>query len=127
MLVTPSTQVSKQQQQQHTHTRARAHTHIHIYPPSRCTLSPFFYSGPDSNSHERIRMTVRRSDDSGATWPYALRIDPNDGAYSCLVDGALIVGANKKADDKQGGVLYEAGGNQLRFVRFPLALNATVG
>ena len=65
-------------------------------------------------------MTVRRSDDSAVTWPYALRVDPGDGAYSCLVDGELIVG-----EKKEGGVLYEAGGNELRFVRFPLALNGT--
>ena len=78
-----------------------------------------YYSGPDSNSHERVRMTVRRSDDSAVTWPYALRVDPY-GAYSCLVDGELIVG-----EKKEGGVLYEAGGNELLFVRFPLALNGT--
>ena len=41
-------------------------------------------------------MTVRRSDDSAVTWPYALRVDPGDGAYSCLVDGELIVGEKKE-------------------------------
>jgi len=48
-----------------------------------------FYSGPDSNSHQRIRMTVRRSDDSAASFPTKLLIDPGDGGYSCLVPGAL--------------------------------------
>ena len=50
-----------------------------------------FYSGPDSTSHQRVRMAVKRSDDSMATFPRMLLIDAGDAAYSCLVPSALLL------------------------------------
>lgn len=96
-----------------------------------------FYSGPDSNSHARVRMSVRRSDDDAASFPSKLLIDGGDAAYSCLVPGALLRelpgrrghrDAEVEEDDapEEGGLLYEAAGGNLRFARFALDLKAAV-
>ena len=56
------------------------------------------FSNPASTT-QRHRMTVRVSDDGGATWPVARLLDGGPAAYSCLTvlpDGTI-------------GCLYECG------------------
>ncbi len=68
-----------------------------------------FFSNPASH-RARDRMTLRRSSDSGATWPAALLYDQRNGlGYSCLtpVDASHI------------GVFYEGEPGYLYFLRIP--------
>ena len=44
----------------------------------------------------------------------------NSAGYSCLVQGG-IQGGDRKAST-EGGILYEAVGGAIKFVRFPLSL-----
>ena len=61
---------------------------------------------------------------TGVTWPAALNasgslvLDHGPCGYSCLVPAPLARGGWAAC----GGVLYEATGATLRFVRFPLDL-----
>jgi len=85
-----------------------------------------YYSGLNSTNHDRVRLTIRRSTDSAASWDEGLLIDASFSAYSCLVSAPLARGASCGADDVSsscGGVLYEKGYGPtgvLTFVRFPL-------
>lgn len=85
-----------------------------------------YYSGSNSTSHNRARLTIRRSTDSAASWDEGLLIDAGTSAYSCLVSAPLARGASCGADAEStscGGVLYEKGYGPtgvLTFVRFPL-------
>jgi hypothetical protein len=78
-----------------------------------------YYSGSNSSSKNRVRLVIRRSQDSAATWDDGLLIDPGYSAYSCLVDAPLRLSTNCSAAGC-GGVLYEGGGGLITFVRFPL-------
>ena len=67
-----------------------------VSTPSGRTL---FFSSPASNA-AREKLTLRRSDDAGATWPKSLLLWDGPAAYSSmrlLPDGAHL------------GVLYERG------------------
>ena len=85
-----------------------------------------YYSGAASTTHQRVQLTIRRSDDSGATWPKSLNgsgslvLDHGPSGYSCLVPAPLTKGGHR--DGACGGVLYEAAGGVIRFVHFPLDL-----
>jgi sialidase-1 len=78
-----------------------------------------YYSGANSTNHNRVRLVVRRSQDSAATWDDGLLIDAGSSGYSCLV-GAPLLNATNCSAAGCGGVLYEGGGGLLSFVRFPL-------
>merc|ERR1712138_314446 len=45
--------------------------------------SAVFFSNP-SNARDRVNMTVKRSDDAGATFLKAVVVYPDASAYSCL-------------------------------------------
>jgi sialidase-1 len=73
-----------------------------------------FFCNPSSDRREML--TVRRSDDGGATWSRAFCLEEGPSAYSCLGlthDGYL-------------GVLYERGG-QISFARIPSAPDGPLG
>ena len=78
-----------------------------------------FFSNPASRD-ARIDLTVRRSDDGGATWPRSLLLVPGqlDGGYSCMAPGAPLVGSDGIA---KGGILYEGLGG-IFFSDFPIDL-----
>lgn len=77
--------------------------------------STTFFSNPASTSGRQM-TTVRRSTDDAKTWSSSLLIEPGSSAgYSCLVDGALKVGATD-----HGGILYEAPDATIKFTAFPL-------
>jgi hypothetical protein len=66
-------------------------------------------------------LTIRKSVDNTATWGKSLLIEAGSSAgYSCLVKGAIQEGGGKASTN--GGLLYEAVGGTIKFVRFPLAL-----
>ena len=75
--------------------------------------APLFFSNPASKD-ERIRMTVRMSDDQGQSWPTAKVIEAGPSAYSCLAT----------LPDRSIGCLYETGQEtaykRLRFARFTI-------
>ena len=75
--------------------------------------APLLFSNPASTTN-RERLTIRLSDDAGATWPVAKTIHAGPAAYSCL---AVL-------PDRSLGCFYEAGENEayemLRFARFTL-------
>ncbi len=88
-----------------------------------------YYSADNSSSHVRVRLTVQRSDDDGASWAEAMLVDGGPSAYSCLVPtplarggGCACAGTGPGSCFPCGGLLYEAAGPVLRFTRFPLAL-----
>ena len=74
-----------------------------------------FFSNPASTT-ERVDLTVRRSDDGGGSWPRAqlLAAEPGDG-YSCMFNGAPIVGAGGA---EFGGILFETPNNTISFGLF---------
>ena len=68
------------------------------YTPKGKPTGTLFFSNP-AHSTKRVEMTVKRSDDDGATWRTAFELGPAPAAYSDLVvfpDGSL-------------GLLYETG------------------
>ncbi len=65
-----------------------------IGPPDLRTLA---FSNPAST--ERERLTLRLSEDDGASWPFALLLHEGPAAYSCLAD----------LGEGRVGCLYEAG------------------
>jgi sialidase-1 len=75
--------------------------------------APLLFSNPASTSG-RVRLTVRRSDDQGKTWPVERVIHTGPSAYSCL---SIL-------PDRSIGLLYEGGEKQayekLIFARFTL-------
>ena len=75
--------------------------------------APLLFSNPAS-AKSRTRMTVRRSDDQGKTWPIARTIHEGPSAYSCLT----------VLPDRSIGLLYEGGekhsSERLIFARFTL-------
>jgi sialidase-1 len=79
-----------------------------------------YFSNPASSSG-RNHLTIRKSVDNTATWGKSLLIEAGSSAgYSCLVKGAIQEGGGKASTN--GGLLYEAVGGTIKFVRFPLAL-----
>ena len=98
-----------------------------LRPRSGAPLS-LFYSGDNSTSHTRERLTILRSDDDGKSWRRHLLIDAGPSAYSCLVAQPLARGGGcpcargNESCAPCGGVLYEAAQQVMRFARFPLAL-----
>jgi sialidase-1 len=67
----------------------------------RCYQQPkpwLLFSNP-ADSKKRIRMTVKLSEDNGATWPRSLVLFEGQSAYSCITE----MGPNQFA------ILYEAG------------------
>jgi sialidase-1 len=80
-----------------------------------------YFSNPASTSG-RNQLTIRKSTDNTATWAKSLLVEEgNSAGYSCLVQGA-IRGGDGKASSTDGGLLYEAVGGTIKFVRFPLSL-----
>jgi sialidase-1 len=78
-----------------------------------------YFSNPASTSG-RNHLTIKKSVDNTATWAKSLLIETGSSAgYSCLVKGAIEEGGKTSTD---GGLLYEAVGGTIKFVRFPLAL-----
>jgi sialidase-1 len=79
--------------------------------------SAVFFSNPSSTT-ARHNMTVRRSDDGGATFPRALVIYPNASGYSCLtaLSGAAELGL--LFEHEHDGKAY----GMLSFVRVPMTL-----
>jgi sialidase-1 len=78
-----------------------------------------YFSNPASSSG-RNHLTIKKSTDNTATWAKSLLIESgNSAGYSCLVKGAIEEGGKTSTD---GGLLYEAVGGTIKFVRFPLAL-----
>jgi sialidase-1 len=53
--------------------------------PTRNAQTAVYFSGPSSTT-ERVNMTVKRSEDGGATFPSAMVIYPGPSAYSCLAE-----------------------------------------
>jgi len=97
-----------------------------ISPNCQSSITSFggvvYYSGPNSSSHDRAMLTVRRSHDNTASWDGGLLIDAGESAYSCLVNGPLMKATSCSAAGC-GGVLYESNSiapGSLTFVRFPL-------
>lgn len=79
-----------------------------------------YFSNPASNSG-RNHLTIKKSTDNTATWAKSLLVEAgNSAGYSCLVKGAIQGGHGKASTD--GGILYEAVGGTIKFVRFPLSL-----
>lgn len=77
--------------------------------------SSIYFSNP-ATRHGRSHTTIKRSGDGGKSWPSSLLIEPGPSAgYSCLIAGELKVGSTG-----QGGVLYEAPGETIKFARFAL-------
>jgi len=78
------------------------------------------FSNP-AHVEERRNLTVRLSEDGGATWPHARCLHPGPAAYSCL---AVL-------PDGDVACLYEAGEEHpyeaIVFARFPLAWLAEGG
>jgi hypothetical protein len=78
-----------------------------------------YFSNPSSD-RGRNHLTVKKSTDNTATWAKSLLIEAGSSAgYSCLVKGAIEEGGKASTD---GGLLYEAVGGSIKFVRFPLAM-----
>jgi sialidase-1 len=84
------------------------------YEPSDMGDRRVMFSNPAS-TEGRVEMTVRLSDDEGATWAFSKLVHPGPSAYSCLTvlpDGSV-------------GLLYEKGQGSpyesITFVRLPLA------
>jgi sialidase-1 len=75
------------------------------------TPGSLLFSNPD-DPKKRQTLTVRASDDDGATWPRSLVLHSGSTGYSCLV--ALT--------DSAAGCLYELGDHrpyeQIVFARF---------
>lgn len=68
------------------------------------------HSNPASTS-SRSNLTLRASKDDGQSWPFALLITAGASAYSDLT----LVDANNL------GIIYENGGNGIRFMKVPLS------
>ena len=51
---------------------------------TRNLSSTLFFSHPANPQGARAMMTVRRSDDGGASWPRSLLVFAGGAAYSCL-------------------------------------------
>ena len=80
-----------------------------------------FFSNPAASS--RTKMTVRRSEDGGVTWPLSQVVHPEDSAYSCMTE---------MPDVGQLGLLHERDAQgcdgpscQCVFNVLPLSLNAS--
>ena len=67
------------------------------------------HANPASTT-SRSNLTIRASADDGKTWPYSILITSGASAYSDLT----LVDANNV------GIIYENGGNGIRFMRLPL-------
>lgn len=86
---------------------------IRYDPPRPSRPGRILFSNPASPT-DRIRMTVRLSEDEGSTWPFSLRLHEGPAAYSSLAvlaDGTI-------------GCLYERGREhpyeEIIFARFEL-------
>ena len=93
-----------------------------IGPLRDAPAGALFFSNPASRT-ARVDLTVRRSDDSGSTWPHSLLIEPlsTDG-YSCLAAGAPIVDAD---GTESGAIIFEAPNGTIAFTLFPAVLPPT--
>jgi len=67
------------------------------------------YSGPNS-TEERVRMTVKGSQNNGATWPIKKEIYPGISAYSDLT----------QINESQIGLLFEKENKTINFVLFSI-------
>ena len=67
------------------------------------------YSGPNS-AEERIRMTVKASENNGLTWPIKKEIYPGISAYSDLT----------QINESQIGLLFEKENKTINFVLFSI-------
>ena len=79
-----------------------------------------YFSNPASIG--RNHLTIKKSTDNTATWAAkSLLVEAgNSAGYSCLVQGGIQIGGAKASTE--GGILYEAVGGTIKFVRFPLSL-----
>ena len=73
-----------------------------------------FHANPASTT-SRNNLTVRASKDDGQTWPFSLLITAGASAYSDLT----------QVDANNLGILYENGGNGIRFMKIPLSTIVT--
>jgi sialidase-1 len=81
------------------------------YEPASGQPGLILFSNPaDGRRKQRVRLTVRASEDNARTWPRALVLHPGPASYSCLVGLAGGV----------AGCLYENGEND-RYDRITLA------
>jgi sialidase-1 len=72
------------------------------------------HSNPASTT-SRDHLTVRASKDDGQSWPFSLLITSGGSAYSDLT----------QVDASNLGIIYENGGNGIRFMKVPLSLLIT--
>ncbi len=84
-------------------------------PASAGAPGLILFSNPaDGRRKQRIRLTVRASEDQARTWPRALVLHPGPASYSCLV---ALAG-------NRAGCLYENGADdrfdRITFARFAL-------
>lgn len=86
-----------------------------------------YYANPASKT-DRANITIRRSDDDGATWnatTWVASPGPSAGGYSCLTSGAPVV-VDPSTRRAYGGILYERnaanGTEAISFRLFPLDL-----
>jgi len=78
-----------------------------------------YFSNPASIG--RNHLTIKKSTDNTATWAKSLLVEAGGSSgYSCLVQGGIQGGDGKASTE--GGILYEAVGGTIKFVRFPLSL-----
>jgi hypothetical protein len=84
------------------------------YSPSDAAGKPLVLFSNPADTKQRIKMTVRLSDDDGRTWPAAKLLHAGPSAYSCLTI----------LPDMHIGCLYERGEDHpyetITFVRFSL-------
>ena len=73
------------------------------------THTLLLYSGPNS-TEERIRMTVKASENNGLTWPIKKEIYPGISAYSDLT----------QINESQIGLLFEKENKTINFVLFSI-------
>lgn len=93
-----------------------------IGPLRDAPAGALFFANPASRT-ARVDLTVRRSDDSGSTWPHSLLLDPSPTlGYSCLAAGAPIVDTD---GTESGAILFEAPGGTVAFTLFPTVLPPT--
>ena len=90
----------------------------YLRPLASAPAGALFFSNPASRT-QRSDLTVRRSDDSGASWAHSWVVAPGPlgGGYSSLYSGAPVVSPN---GSEWGGVLYEVAG-VIAFSLFPAA------
>lgn len=100
------------------------------YAQSSPRIPVLFFANPASKT-DRANITIRRSDDNGATWNNQMFLaSPGDswGGYSCLAAGYPIWTDASQGGREYGGLLYEryndAGKQAISFRLFPLDLSA---